>query len=203
MAGRIKGITIEINGDTKNLNTALKDVDKTAAKTTTELNAINRGLKFDADSPVLLKQKFEVLQDAIKTTSTRLDALKQAQEEVNRQFASGEIDAATYRKFQREIEQTEGKLRAFKSQADSVKSKVDVQADTSALDKVKTAIRELPDEAKQAGKEIGRALSTGAAGVTAAGTMVDSPVKLKMLNEALAIIENRLNAMAELGIKVD
>ena len=100
---KIKGISIEIGGDTKPLQNALKDVDKASKKTTGELSQINRALKFDPGNTDLLSQKFDVLQDAIKNTSTRLDALKQAQKEVDAQFARGEIDAATYREFQREI----------------------------------------------------------------------------------------------------
>ncbi|BDH62108.1 phage tail tape measure protein [Lysinibacillus sp. PLM2] len=168
MAKRIQGITIELDGDSKPLKKALQDVDKASSNTTKELGQINRALKFDEGNTTLLAQKFEVLQDAISNTSTRLDTLKRAQSEVDRQFKAGEIDTSTYREFQREIEITEGKLKAFKKQADTVKSKINVQADSSGIDKMKSKLKELGPAAKQAGKEIADGIKAGAAGATAA-----------------------------------
>ncbi|SOC12797.1 phage-related minor tail protein [Ureibacillus xyleni] len=170
MSKNIKGITLTIEGDSKPFQKALKDVDKASSNTAKELSQINRALKFDEGNTTLLSQKFEVLQDAINQTSTRLDALKQAQAEVDRQFANGEIDATAYREFKREIEITQGKLEAFKKQADTVQAKIDVKADTSGIDKMKSELKSLGSEAKQVGKEIGDSIASGAAvGVAALG----------------------------------
>ena len=160
---RIKGITIELQGDATPLQQALKDVDKASNKTSSELNKINRSLKFDKDNTTLLSQKFDVLQESIEHTSNRLNTLKQAQSEVERMFASGEIDARGYREFNRELEITEGKLRTFKSQANNIRARLDVQTDTKGIDKLKAKIKEIPDEAKQAAKEIGQAFGTSSA----------------------------------------
>ena len=166
--GRIKGITITLEADSQPLERALKDIGKASRSTQNELNQINRALKFDPENTTLLKQKFDVLQDAIKNTETKLNALKQAQAEVDRQFQTGEIDAKTYREFQREIEITEGKLKAFKQQAEDTKVKIEAQADMSKLEKVKSDLKELGSEAKKVGKEIGEAIAKGATAATAA-----------------------------------
>ncbi|RKJ63716.1 hypothetical protein D7X33_25930, partial [Butyricicoccus sp. 1XD8-22] len=168
MAKRIQGITIELDGDSKPLKKALQDVDKASSNTTKELGQINRALKFDEGNTTLLSQKFDVLQDAISNTSTRLETLKKAQADVDRQFKAGKIDASTYREFQREIEITEGKLQSFKKQADNVKSKVDVQVDASGIDKAESKLKDLGSTAKQVGKEIGDNIAMGAAAATAA-----------------------------------
>ncbi|MFF5994791.1 tape measure protein [Lysinibacillus sp. KU-BSD001] len=117
---KIQGITIELDGDSSPLKKALGEIDKASGKTTKELSQINRALKFDEGNTTLLAQKFEVLQEAVQNTQRRFDALKQAQVEVERQFAAGEIDASSYREFIRELETTESKLNSLKSQMQSV-----------------------------------------------------------------------------------
>jgi phage-related minor tail protein len=119
---RISGITIEIEGDVQPLQKALKNVDNASAHTSSELDKINRALKFDEGNSTLLAQKQEVLQEAIKNTTTRLDGLKQAQQEVDKLYSNGEIDASTYRTFQREIESTEGKLESYQDQVKAMES---------------------------------------------------------------------------------
>ena len=98
---QIKGITIEINGDTSPLQNSLKDVDKASQATSKELGEINRALKFDSSNPELLRQKMQVLGEAVETTEKRLKTLKDAKEQVDQQFATGKIEASTYRAFQR------------------------------------------------------------------------------------------------------
>ena len=78
MANDIKGITVEIGGDTTNLKKALEDVNKSAAATTKELTQINRQLKFDPSNTTLLAQKHELLGSKIKDTKEKLEILKVA-----------------------------------------------------------------------------------------------------------------------------
>lgn len=164
----IKGITIQLDGDATPLQKALKDVDKASDKTVKELGQINRALKFDEGNTTLLAQKQEVLQEALQASTKRLDALKQAQAQVEAQFRSGQIDASQYREFQREIEKTEGSIRSFRRQIDNIDARLDVQADTSGIDKMKSELKALGAEAKTVGKEIGAGIAAGAAAGTAA-----------------------------------
>lgn len=110
---RIQGITIELDGDTTGLTQALKKVDGETKNVQKELKQVERLLKLDPSNVELLSQKQKLLGDAVQSTSKRLDALKQAQAEVERQFKSGEIGEEQYRAFQREIVATEGKLKHF------------------------------------------------------------------------------------------
>lgn len=202
---RIQGITIALEGDSTPLKKALSDVDKASGKTTKELGQINRALKFDEGNTTLLAQKFEVLQEVVQHTQTRFNALKQAQAEVERQFASGEIDASAYREFIRELEVTEGKLNAFKQQADNVNAKIIAQVDTSDLDRAESKIKQLGDAAKKAGKEIGDGLKAGAVAGSAAiaGTVIGSTE----LSTALARLKTNASLagknleLAEDGVK--
>lgn len=171
--GNIKGIKIELDGDTTGLQNALKKVDGETKKVQGELRQVDKLLKFDPSNVELLSQKQKLLGDAVDSTSKRLDALKQAQSEVERQFQSGEIGEEAYRKFQREIIATEGKLKAFQSQADSVKVKIDAQTDVSGLDKMTDKLEEVSKKAQEVGdkmKDVGGEMSTKlSAPIAAAG----------------------------------
>ena len=120
MDSKIKGITIELQANVTPLENALKDVDKASSKTSSELTKINSALKFDTNNTVLLAQKQDVLQDAVKNTTARLESLKLAQSDVEKLFSRGEIDASAYREFRREIEITEGKLEGYKREIQSI-----------------------------------------------------------------------------------
>ncbi|MCE5222052.1 MAG: phage tail tape measure protein [Clostridium sp.] len=115
MADRIKGITIEIDGQTTGLKKALSDVTSQSISVQKELTDVNRLLKFDPGNTAALAQKQELLSKQIEVTSQKLKALKDAQSQVDAQFASGKIGEEQYRAFQREIEFTEASLNKFKS----------------------------------------------------------------------------------------
>lgn len=89
MASRIKGITVEIGGDTSGLERALSDVNNSTKKTQSQLRDVNNLLKLDPPNTVLLAQKQELLQSAIGDTEQKLQALEQAQEEVTKAFEAG------------------------------------------------------------------------------------------------------------------
>lgn len=109
MASRISGITIEIGGDTSKLQSALKGVDKQLRTTQTDLRDVNKLLKLNPGSTELLTQKQKQLTEAIKLTKDRLEQLKAAQSGV--QKGSAEWDA-----LQREIIETEGKLKGLQTE---------------------------------------------------------------------------------------
>ena len=102
-SGRIKGITIEIGGDTTKLTTALSGVDKSLKQTESQLRDVNKLLKLDPKNTELLTQKQKLLKDAIGQTKDRLKMLKDAQSQVKE--GSAEWDG-----LQREIVDTEQKL---------------------------------------------------------------------------------------------
>ena len=146
---RIQGITIELDGDTTGLTQALKKVDGETKNVQKELRQVERLLKFDPSNVELLSQKQKLLGDAVQSTSKRLDALKLAQAEVERQFKNGEIGEEQYRAFQRELVATEGKLNNFEGQLKDTQSK---------LDQFGKKMGEMGDSLKSAG---GKMTSTG------------------------------------------
>ena len=109
MAGRIKGITIEIGGDTTKLQSSLSGVDKSLKTTENNLKDVNKLLKLDPKNTELLQQKQKLLKDAIGQTKERLEKLKEAQG----QFAKG---SAEWDAIQREIIDTEQKLKGLEDQ---------------------------------------------------------------------------------------
>jgi phage-related minor tail protein len=121
MAGsRIKGITIEIDGDTTGLDKALQGVNKQSRDLQGQLNDVNRLLKFNPGNTTLLAQKQKLLTDQIEATRQKLNQLKQAESQVQQQFAEGKISEKQYQAFQREIVATEGKLDHFEGQLSDV-----------------------------------------------------------------------------------
>lgn len=85
MAGsRIKGITIELNGDTKPLQNSLKGVNGSLNKTYSSLRDVNKLLKLDPNNTELLRQKQALLASGINDTKAKLEqeklALKQLEE---------------------------------------------------------------------------------------------------------------------------
>ena len=115
MAGNIKGITIEFRGDTTKLDQAIKQVDKETKKTDDELKKVNKDLKFNPTSIDLWKQKQTLLTDKINQTQDKLSSLKEAQKKLDAD-KSVDKNSAEYRDLQREIIETESKLKTFKGQ---------------------------------------------------------------------------------------
>ena len=113
----IKGITVEIGGDTTKLGKALENVNKTSRTCQTELKQVNTALKFNPRNVELLSQKQAILNERIAATKEKLRILKEAQAQVTAQFEKGEIDAGQYRQFQRELIQTESQLKTFTREA--------------------------------------------------------------------------------------
>ena len=83
MAGNIKGITIEFQGDTTKLDQSIRGVDKETAKIDNELRKVNRDLKFNPTSIDLWRQKQALLTQKIQDTQSKLDMLKQKQKDMD------------------------------------------------------------------------------------------------------------------------
>ena len=110
----IKGLTVEIGGDTTKLGKALENVNKQSSNLSSELGNINRLLKMDPGNADLLAQKQKVLAAAVDNTSEKLKTLKEAEKDVQKQFERGEVSEAQVRELQREIIATEKKLDSYK-----------------------------------------------------------------------------------------
>ena len=109
-SGKIKGITVEIGGDTTKLGKAISEVDKQSNSLKGELKQVEKLLKMDPGNMDLIAQKQEILTRAVSDTSDKLKILKEAQGQVEEQFKNGDIDEGQYRAFQRELIKTSNEL---------------------------------------------------------------------------------------------
>ena len=136
MASRIKGITVEIGGDTSGLEKSLSTVNNSIKKTQSQLRDVNNLLKLDPSNTILLAQKQELLQSAIGDTEKKLEALEQAQEDVAKAFERGDIGKDQYMAFQREVEETRGVLSRYRTDLSGLQSEQErLSANTERLNK--------------------------------------------------------------------
>ena len=117
MANRIKGITVEIGGDTTKLHTALQGVNKEIKNTQAQLKDVEKLLKLDPGNTELLAQKHKLLGQAVEETKNKLQTLKTAQEQANEALKNGTISQEQYDALQREIVETEQELKRLEEQA--------------------------------------------------------------------------------------
>lgn len=191
MAGKkIKGITIEIGGETKPLEKALGDVNKKTRDLQSELKSVERLLKLDPKNTELLAQKQKLLAEAADNSREKLDRLKRAQEQVNQAFQRGDLGEEQYRHFSRQVINAEQDLKKLESQ----------------LKDTGTAADGLGDKMKSAGgklKGIGQGMSIG---VTApiVGGMVAVTESTEELRGDLARLEtNAKQAGQSMGVLDD
>ncbi len=112
MANRIRGITVEIGGDTTKLAKALEGVNKNIKNTQTQLKDVEKLLKLDQTNTELISQKQKLLADAVSSTSDKLKTLKTASEQANQALANGDITQEQYDALQREIIEKEKRVAA-------------------------------------------------------------------------------------------
>ena len=114
MAGNIKGITIEFNGDTTKLDKALRQIKNSTKDIDNELKQVNKALKFNPTSVELWKQKQDLLRQKIKQTEDNLKQLKNIQAQMDAQGIDKQSEA--YRRISREITESESKLKSFNTE---------------------------------------------------------------------------------------
>lgn len=118
MAGnRIKGITVEIGGDTTKLQTALKGVNTEIRNTQSQLKDVEKLLKLDPGNTELIAQRHRLLAQAVSETREKLETLKTAQQQADEALRNGTISQDQYDALQREIIETEQRLRSLEEQA--------------------------------------------------------------------------------------
>ncbi|MCU5128178.1 DUF2207 domain-containing protein [Bacillus cereus] len=165
MAGRIKGITIEIGGETTGLQNALKDVNKQSDNLAKELKDVERLLKFDPGNVEALAQKQKLLTQQIENTTEKLDKLKAAEQQVQAQFQNGKISEEQYRAFRREIEFTQGSLDGLKNKLGNMKAEQEnVASSTRQLETLFSATgKSVDDFAGALGNRLVNAIRNGTA----------------------------------------
>ena len=189
MAGNIKGIKIEIDGDTQPLQKALKGVNQESANATKELKQIDNALKFDTGNVTLLTQKQEVLQKQVGTTREKLETLRQAQSQVEEQFKKGDIGADQYRAFQREVEVTQNLLKEYEGKLASVNQAL--EGNGNATKNNQTQLKELQNEQKLLASESEKVVSSFKLQESQMGANASEADKL-------ALAEKKIGAQSEI-----
>ncbi|MBQ3702218.1 MAG: phage tail tape measure protein [Oscillospiraceae bacterium] len=162
--GRIKGITIEIGGDTTKLESALKNVNREIKDTESKLKDVNKLLKMDPGNSDLLAQKYKTLQQEISATKDKLITLKEASKQADQALKDGSISKDQYDALQREITETEQKLKSLEQEYKNFGS-VQAQQVAAAGEKMK----ELGGKIEGVGKGLTTHVTLPLAAVGAAG----------------------------------
>lgn len=157
MAGNIKGITIEFNGDTTKLDKALRQIKNSTKDIDKELRQVDKALKFNPTNVELWKQKQDLLKQKIKETENNLKELKNIQAQMDAKGVDKNSEA--YRRVQREIIEAESKLKTFNTQLRKI-GQVNLRA-------MSEQFKDIGNKLTSAGQAM-RGLSTAAAAVTAA-----------------------------------
>lgn len=213
MANRIKGITIEIDGDTKGLDKALKSVTDQSINVSKELKDVNKLLKLNPDNVELVSQKQQLLSKAVEVTSDKLGALKKAQEQVDQQFKNGDIGADQYRDFQREIVATEGSLKGYKNQLSNLAGEQkSLSTNTERLKTYFSATKTtVEDYSSVLGTRLTNAIKNGSASSDQMRTALQKIAKeagisaqdLGTLEKSLDGVDNNASGIANVKNKID
>jgi hypothetical protein len=177
----IKGLTVEIGGDTTKLGKALDNVNKQSQNLSGELNRINKLLKMDPGNADLLAQKQQVLANAVSDTSKKLEILQDAEKQVQEQFRRGEVSEAQVRELQREIIATTQELKKLEREAEETADAIDRLGDESddagkEIDDVADSADEAEKESEELGSTLDGTLSKGFTAVAAVAAAASAAI---------------------------
>lgn len=194
MANRVKGITVEIGGDTTGLDKALKNVEKNIKSTESALKDVNKLLKLDPKNTELLAQKQRLLQQEIEQTEDKLKALKNADKQAKSQFESGDLGQDKYDALQREIVETENKLKSLKGT---------VGSGSATLAKVSNVTGEFGNKAKSLGQSLMPAtIAIAGVGAASSNMAMDFEDAMSQAAGALNIPMSEMDSLRQLAIQV-
>lgn len=162
--GRIKGITIEIDGSTTGLNKALKETESSLSSTQRSLKDVNRLLKVDPTSTELLSQKQKLLAQAVGDTKTKLDSLKQASEQAAKTAGNYDAWKEKYDPLQKEVDETKTKLQELKQKQEDLEKSGNIDTEEykklqQEVDNTNSHLKDLKAQQKLVDEEFGKPIS--------------------------------------------
>lgn len=122
---RIRGITVEIGGDTTKLDKALSGSNKVLGETQKALKDVERLLKMDPGNTELLEQKQRLLAQAAQATAEKMETLRQAAEGADDALQRGQAFQARYQPLREELDQVTASMRGLEANAASMKEKLE------------------------------------------------------------------------------
>ena len=193
MAGKIKGITIEFDGDTSKLGNKLKEVENRSKETNKSLKEIERSLKFNPGNTELVSQQQKKLKEAIENTKEKLNILREADKQAKLQLANGNLGQDAYDELQREIINTEGSLSNYTNRLKESKDEQNkLKENTQVLkDKLKETGKTTDDLSEIMGDDFVKALENGE------GSSKDVQKAIDQLSDSLEEGANKTDSMGE------
>lgn len=150
MANRIKGITIEIDGNTTKLDKALQGTDNQLKKTQTSLKDVNKLLKMDPGNAELLAQKQRLLADAVSGTGQRLETLKKAAEDADAALARGSAYTAKYGQLDAELAKVSASYKDLQKQKEEMDAALSIgEISTEEYEKYAAKVQETGEQLKE------------------------------------------------------
>ncbi len=187
MADRIKGITVEIGGDTTGLSKALSGVNKEIKSTQTQLKDVNKLLKLDPTNTTLLEQKQKLLQTAITETKDKLSQLKSVQDQMDEGLKNGTVTQQQYDAWQREIIATEQELKNLEKEAKNTDSSI-----SATLKETGSTMQEVGGRISGVGESLSKGVTAPIAAIGAASLAAFSEV-----DSGLDIVEQKTGATGD------
>lgn len=202
MPKNVRGITVEIGGDTTKLGKALKDTEQQTKGVRKELDLVKTALKFNPGNLELIAAKQRLLTQEIDLTSDKLDKLKAAEESVAKAFEAGEIGEEQMISFRRELLETESKLKTYTSQLEETGRQATALGQlTTAMSEQEKEVARLKDEYKNAvltyGENSEQAKKLAGDITQLSGELRDNRAKMAELDKAADSLDQSLDQTDE------
>lgn len=201
----IKGITIEIGGETTKLEKALKNVNSVVYSTNNEIKQLNQALKLDPKNITLWAEKQDVLKKNIQATKEKLDTLKEAQRQMGAYNSLTDEQKESYRALSVEITKSKNALKDMKSQVQALPG--------INLDSLKNGLKKVGEVAEEVTKkmlQVTTAVSGALAGLVTAGVKSYADfeqnlggVETLFGDSANKVAENAKKAFATAGVSAN
>lgn len=192
MAGSIKGITIQIGADTTKLSNALNTANRSIKATQSELKSVEKALKLDPTNINLLKDKQQLLTDKVADTTTKLDALKQAQSQLDAQGV--DKNSKEYQELQRNIDLCEAELKELNKETKAFGS-----AGAQAVAAVGEKFQAVGEKITAVGSELTTkvTLPLAAVGTAAVASFADVDKTMQLTNKTMGNTEEQAQMLEQ------
>lgn len=206
MAGNIKGITIELNGDTTKLDKALRNVNRETQTVQKQLSEVEKALKMDPGNTDLIKQKERLLGDEIKATKDKLEMLRKADEQVSRDMENGVEGAAEkHDELQRQIATTEAKEKMLQKEFDKLtKVPSDVEKIADSMAKTGEKVKDVGDKMKGVGKSYSKYVTAPltALGVASVKSTMDFDSAMSQVAATMGVTNEEVQDLRDFAIQM-
>ena len=176
MASKVRGISIEINGNTSGLHKSLVDVEKQLSSTQSALKSVDRALKLDPGNVELAASKTRLLEKAVEESEKKLEVLKEtAQKAYSTLGKEGGATAEDIAVLEVEISKTNNQLKKYKSEMDGAGD--ETKKTGNETEKAGKQAEKSGDDFKKFGSTVKAAAKVAAAAIAAVGAATIAAAK--------------------------